>query len=623
MAVLDTGVDDTHPDLEGRVLPGWDFVNNDDDFMDDHPDRHGTRVAGIIAANTNNLLGIAGMDWNCKILPLKVLDNEGGGSTESVAAAIRYAVKQGADVINMSYGASSLSSLEREAIWEAYEAGVILVAASGNNASAVMYLAAYSPVISVGSTGQSDQVSSFSCYGKRLDLVAPGEDILSTGFDGGYDSGNGTSFSAPVVSGIAALMLGYNDELNSEQLEWMMEQTALSLTASGERDDYSGYGRVQPLLALQADGPDLSADVGNEKELATPLRLNVAVAETMDLPMEDDWFVIDIDHTMVLDVSLSSPSRMDMVVWIEKDEGEPPWEKEYDAVGEGGNEKFCFTTDAGRYYLNVYEYNGHWSEASYEIKVSGFVPVETVQLDQHEVDLLPDETVRLQAGVLPDNASNAIVSWQSSDADIAWVYDGIVSAVKPGTVLITASVGEFADQCVVNVKPAPVSDLHLLEASAEPGGYSIVLLFDENLSKVLSDTIKQQIQLSRGDAPYAPLADRDIVTVDEQRLIVQLQQSLSSENNYIKVAEGMILNLTGDRSNVEIQASLPVDEGCFIATAAFGSYLDSHVQTLRVFRDEILLNSAWGSWFVEQYYRFSPPIAGMIVSHPIWCNDLF
>jgi hypothetical protein len=335
--------------------------------------------------------------------------------------------------------------------------------------------------------------------------------------------------------------------------------------------------------------------------------------------MEDDWFVIDIDQTTDLTVDLESPDQMDMVLWIEKDEGEQVvWEREIDDGEEGVDEQDTFTAEAGRYYLNVYEYNGHWSQSPYQLKITGLVPVETVELDQHEIVLFPDETVQLQATLFPDNATNTAVSWVSSDEELARVDDGLVVAVAPGTVWITASAEEASDQCELTVKPTLLYDFEPQEAYVTQGGYSIVLQFEEELSDtLLEDTLRQQMELSRGDDAYATLADEDKITVDGQCLIIELQQPLSGDNNHLKVAAGTILNQAEDRANAEIEASLPVTEACFIATAAYGSYLDPHVEALRDFRDQVLLKSKGGQWFVDQYYRFSPPLAALIAAHPI------
>lgn len=181
VAVLDTGVDFSHPDLKGRLLPGVDWYYRDRDPADD--DGHGTFVSGIVAANRNTM-GVAGIDWNCKIMPVKV-GGPNGFPVSMVAYGIYSAIDSGADIINMSFGGYVDSGIKSEAIWEAYREGIITVAACGNDSSLEpMYPASYLPVISVGASNQSDERAYFSNYGYYMDLLAPGTDIYSTSLGG-------------------------------------------------------------------------------------------------------------------------------------------------------------------------------------------------------------------------------------------------------------------------------------------------------------------------------------------------------------------------------------------------------------------------------------------------------
>lgn len=197
VAVIDTGVDYTHRDLIGNMWTGangsygYDFVNDDNDPMDDHG--HGTHCAGIIAARGNNDIDTVGVCWNARIMAVKFLDASGSGTIDGAVSAIYYAVDNGADVLSNSWGASGYSASEVEAINYAYSQGVIIVAAAGNSgSSSPMYPANCDHVISVAATDSDDQKAGFSTYGEWVDIAAPGVDILSLRGKGTDMYGNGT-----------------------------------------------------------------------------------------------------------------------------------------------------------------------------------------------------------------------------------------------------------------------------------------------------------------------------------------------------------------------------------------------------------------------------------------------
>ena len=180
IAVVDTGVDYTHPDLsDGRVRTDIDrdFVNNDNDAKDDQG--HGTHVAGIIAAAANGS-GTVGILWQASILPVKVLSAQGSGSADQVAQGIQYAADQGARVINMSLGAPLCSQTIADAVNYAFDKGAVIVAAAGNDGSVVGYPARHERVVAVAATDSKDRRATFSNRGPEVDVAAPGVAILST-----------------------------------------------------------------------------------------------------------------------------------------------------------------------------------------------------------------------------------------------------------------------------------------------------------------------------------------------------------------------------------------------------------------------------------------------------------
>ncbi|MBX2998132.1 MAG: S8 family serine peptidase [Caldilineaceae bacterium] len=267
LAVVDSGVNALHPDLNGRVLAGYDFVNKDDDPQDDHG--HGTHIAGIIAAVANNGIGSAGICPLCSILPVKVLDASNTGTWANVAAGIVYAVDNGAHVINLSLGGSSNTQVIQDAISYAAAHGVLVVAAAGNSRSDdYFYPAALEDVLAVSATRQDDTRWSLSNFGDWIDVTAPGYAIFSTyhaldNFYNGYTFMSGTSMAAPHVVGLAGLLLSQQPARTSADLRRLILESATDLGEPG-RDIYFGAGRINAnkALLLEVPQPKANAMVG-------------------------------------------------------------------------------------------------------------------------------------------------------------------------------------------------------------------------------------------------------------------------------------------------------------------------------------------------------------------------
>lgn len=217
VAVIDSGVCFDHPDLVGRFLEGYDYV--DDDSIPDDEMGHGCAISGIITANTDNDIGIVGIAPNTQILPLRVLDANGDGTYADVISAIYEAVAKDADIINLSLGGVAHSRLLEQAIYHAISNQVVVVAGAGNlEHDSVLYPANYAEVIAVGSHNINGNRSSFSTLAEGVDTLAPGEDILTTTLDGGYDYFSGTSMAVAHVSGLLALSTLSREEYTATDL---------------------------------------------------------------------------------------------------------------------------------------------------------------------------------------------------------------------------------------------------------------------------------------------------------------------------------------------------------------------------------------------------------------------
>jgi subtilisin family serine protease len=256
VAVLDTGVDYNHRDLQNNIwvneaelngipgvdddnngyiddIYGYDFINGDPEPLDDYG--HGTHCAGIIAAKGNNGLDIAGVCWNCRIMALKFLDSSGSGTIEDAVKAFYYAVQNGADIISNSWGGFGYSQALEDAINYAHSQGVTIIASAGNDdLDFPFYPAYYDNVISVAATNSNDEKATFSNYGSWVDIAAPGVDILSlraagTSLGSIYDDyttvASGTSMSCPHVAGACALLLSANPLLKSDEVYDILMKT--------------------------------------------------------------------------------------------------------------------------------------------------------------------------------------------------------------------------------------------------------------------------------------------------------------------------------------------------------------------------------------------------------------
>ncbi|MDD7886921.1 S8 family serine peptidase [Flavivirga sp. 57AJ16] len=311
VAVLDGGAKLDHPEFNGRIwtnqkevlngidddnngyiddINGWDFANNDNNAIDD--DGHGTNVAGIIGANANNNIGYVGVDWNCKLMICKILDENSSGYYSWWVDAIYYAVDNGAKVINMSVGGAGFSTSMQMAVNYANANGVTIVACMMNtNNNVTYYPAGYEKTIAVGSTDPNDQRSSpffwndnsGSNYGGHIDVVAPGNFIYGLNYvnDTNYNSyWGGTSQATPLVTGLSSLLLAKNPNLSPDDIRNIIRNTAEDQVGKVSEDilgfdNYYGYGRINAYQALNSSllGVDDFEDVSKSISISpNPIR---------------------------------------------------------------------------------------------------------------------------------------------------------------------------------------------------------------------------------------------------------------------------------------------------------------------------------------------------------------
>jgi subtilisin family serine protease len=255
IAILDTGVDGTHPDLQSKMVPGWNIYNNNSDTSDVYG--HGTVVAGTAAAASNNGQGVASIAWNCPIMPIRISAVDGTATFSAMASGLTWAADHGARVANISYEASNSATVKSAASYFQSKGGVV-TSSAGNRAS--FDSSPDNPyILTISATDVNDLITSWTNTGNNVDLAAPGS--AYTTFEGGiYSSATGTSISAPIVAGAAALVLSTNPALTGAQVQDILKQNADDFGSTGWDSGY-GSGRVNVARAVSAASGPSSRDV--------------------------------------------------------------------------------------------------------------------------------------------------------------------------------------------------------------------------------------------------------------------------------------------------------------------------------------------------------------------------
>ncbi|MEU4392806.1 S8 family serine peptidase [Kribbella sp. NPDC023855] len=394
IAVLDTGVDAGHPDLAGHLLPGYNLFNTA--LPPNDGDGHGTAVAGIIAAGTGNGAGIAGVAWDAKIRPVKVLDDNGDGSDGKLVMGINWAVKVGARVINMSLSSEQPNSVLHDVIKNAAAKGVLVVASAGNTGTAEFshYPAAYPEVLSVGATDGNGVLTSFSSTGSTVDIAAPGFGVTSTAPRALTPAGSspyfielaGTSFAAPVVAGVAALVRNKWPALTPAQVIERLKSTARDAGTRGT-DVYYGAGVLDAYHALGGRwAPDFAPgtqDVNDLPARATAIEPAGSATGSIGTEGDLDWYKITTNVTRNLCVEVNGPvydssqyaqnfapvltvydASLKTVAWKQQ-----RYPGEHSGVEQPGPSLVRIGVDlpVGTTYLSVRNYNGSRDTRAYKV----------------------------------------------------------------------------------------------------------------------------------------------------------------------------------------------------------------------------------------------------------------
>lgn len=391
IAIVDTGVTAV-ADLSGQLLPGHNFVQDDESLPDDYrvPDEndasdssgrgHGTLVAGIAAATTNNALGIAGVAWNTSVLPVKVLNSHGAGTDLQIAAGIVWAVDHGASIVNLSLRGFAPGTALCDTVSYATSKGALVVAAAGNDGTgAPIFPAACPGVLAVSATDTNGDFASFSSYGPWVSIAAPGIQITSTRADDGFGTGRGTSLAAPIVAGVAALLRVQHPDWSPAQVAWQLKQTAQDRGPVGV-DPYYGHGLLDPYRALggrarSAVPPSRDSLEPNDAPIQATL-LSASTRGTIAPEGDVDWYAVQARAPGALTFEVDGPPydarrgpNFNPVLKLYNHKLTLIATQDVGSVGESERLTVRVPT-AGRYYLRIANKTGAKSPGRYSVSVT-------------------------------------------------------------------------------------------------------------------------------------------------------------------------------------------------------------------------------------------------------------
>ncbi|MFI5714021.1 S8 family serine peptidase [Kribbella sp. NPDC051620] len=398
IAVLDTGVDLGHPDLVGHLVPGYNFVTPGAAPVDD--EGHGTMTLGLIAASANNAIGVSGVAWSAQAMPVKVLDNEGSGYDSDIIKGLHWAVAHGARVVNMSLGSDEDDPVLHDAIAQVVADGVVVVVAAGNDGNSVLqYPASYPEVIAVAATDPRGKLADFSSFGDWVDIAAPGTHLLSTGSRAKTDPDylpywycTGTSCSAPVVTGIAAMIRNKWPAFTPAQIRQRLMVLSRDAGPRGF-DQYYGAGIVDAYAALggktTTDFAGGAADGNDQPSRATKVGIGTTASSVISTEGDVDWYAIDSAAARNLRVSVTGASfdernqnfanvgpevdvyNADLQSLGHKVNAFPPVNPTTHVVSWGPlTASVDASAAAGTTYIAVRNNNGSWDSRSYSLSVT-------------------------------------------------------------------------------------------------------------------------------------------------------------------------------------------------------------------------------------------------------------
>ncbi|HRH87213.1 MAG TPA: S8 family serine peptidase [Rubrivivax sp.] len=285
IAILDSGVDASHPDLAGKLVPGYNFFDGNSNTADVYG--HGTKAAGTAAAITNNAAGVSAVAADAKIMPIRVAGTDGWATWSALANGTTWAADRGARVISMSFQNPSSSAAVLSAANYARSKGAVVIGAAGNT-SGYDATAASELMTIVAATDGSDARAGWSTYGPSVDIAAPGVGIYTTTSGGGYGAWSGTSAATPVTAGVAALVIAANPALKPADVDRILQSTALDLGSVG-KDEYHGHGRVDAAAAVAAARSAVTTDTQSPSvAIASPTGGSVKGITTVDVSASDN-----------------------------------------------------------------------------------------------------------------------------------------------------------------------------------------------------------------------------------------------------------------------------------------------------------------------------------------------
>lgn len=293
IAVVDSGVESTHPDLSGKIIDGWNTRTNSGDFSD--VKGHGTLVAGAAAAISDNGTGVAGVAWDCPVVAVRVSDDSGQATARDLAAGILWAVNRGAKVINVSFAPLWSNKLIQSATEAAFSRGAVVIISAGNGGGTTT-ATGYEAALFVGAIDSSNKIASFSDRGPFVDLVAPGVGIYSTAIGASYRTADGTSFAAPIVAGAVALARSANPDLRPITIQNLLLSTTVDLGAAGVDSTFAGGGLDAAALVTAAQQTQFLPDVTAPTVRITSPKANGSMsgAAKVSITATDDWGVADV-----------------------------------------------------------------------------------------------------------------------------------------------------------------------------------------------------------------------------------------------------------------------------------------------------------------------------------------